>query len=62
VFFLFLLLGTLVAVFDLLFIFFVVPESLPERVRAEQKFSWDKIDPFAVSFIDILYKIEHVHN
>jgi hypothetical protein len=42
-------LGTVVAIVDLLFIFFVVPESLPERLRTEQKISWDKIDPFAVS-------------
>ncbi len=43
-------LGTGVAVLDLLFIFFVVPESLPERFRTEQKISWNTIDPFAVSF------------
>ncbi|CAF2635562.1 unnamed protein product [Rotaria sp. Silwood2] len=40
-------LGTVVAILDLVFIFFVVPESLPERLRADQKISWDKIDPFA---------------
>jgi hypothetical protein len=38
-----------VAIVDLIFIFFVVPESLPERFRTDQKVSWDKIDPFAVS-------------
>ena len=43
-------LGTVVAILDLLFIFFVVPESLPERLRTDQKISWDKIDPFAVKF------------
>jgi len=42
-------LGTVVAIVDLIFIFFVVPESLPERFRTDQKISWDKIDPFAVS-------------
>ncbi|CAF3566652.1 unnamed protein product [Rotaria socialis] len=40
-------LGTVVAILDLVFIFFVVPESLPERLRTDQKISWDKIDPFA---------------
>jgi hypothetical protein len=43
-------LGTAVAILDLIFIFFVVPESLPERLRSDQKISWDKIDPFAVNF------------
>jgi hypothetical protein len=43
-------LGTLVALLDLLFIFFMVPESLPERLRTEQKISWAEIDPFAVCF------------
>ena len=36
------------AIVDLIFIYFVVPESLPERLRNDQKISWDKIDPFAV--------------
>jgi len=40
-----------VAILDLIFIFFVVPESLPERLRSDQKISWDKIDPFAVNFL-----------
>jgi hypothetical protein len=44
-----LFLGTAVALLDLLFIYFIVPESLPERFRIDQKVSWDKIDPFAVS-------------
>ncbi|CAF5043819.1 unnamed protein product, partial [Rotaria magnacalcarata] len=35
-------LGTAVAILDLVFIFFVVPESLPERLRTDQKISWDK--------------------
>ncbi|CAF0792308.1 unnamed protein product [Adineta steineri] len=39
-------LGTAVAILDLLFIYFMVPESLPERLRIDQKVSWDKIDPF----------------
>jgi hypothetical protein len=43
-------LGTIVALLDLLFIFFVVPESLPERFRTGQKISWAEIDPFAVMF------------
>jgi hypothetical protein len=46
----FVVLGTIVALLDLLFIFFVVPESLPARLRVDQKVSWDKIDPFAVCF------------
>lgn len=45
------MLGTGVAILDLLFIFFAVPESLPERLRSDQKISWDKIDPFAVKYI-----------
>ncbi|CAF0971911.1 unnamed protein product [Didymodactylos carnosus] len=40
-------LGTAVAIVDLLFIFFAVPESLPERLRNDTKISWDKIDPFS---------------
>ncbi|UJR30225.1 hypothetical protein I4U23_017763 [Adineta vaga] len=40
-------LGTGVAVLDLLFIYFMVPESLPERLRMDQKISWEKIDPFS---------------
>ncbi|CAF1133727.1 unnamed protein product [Adineta ricciae] len=47
-------LGTAVAVLDLLFIYFMVPESLPERLRIDQKVSWDKIDPFSA-----LRKITH---
>ncbi|CAF1495842.1 unnamed protein product, partial [Rotaria sordida] len=39
-------LSTLVAILDLLFIYFCVPESLPERLRTNQKLSWNKIDPF----------------
>ncbi|CAF1262533.1 unnamed protein product [Rotaria sordida] len=39
-------LSTLVAILDLLFIYFCVPESLPERLRTNQKISWNKIDPF----------------
>jgi hypothetical protein len=50
-FYCFVYLGTVVAIVDLIFIFFVVPESLPERFRTDQKVSWDKIDPFAVSFV-----------
>lgn len=49
-------LGTAVAILDLLFIFFAVPESLPERLRTEQKVSWEKIDPFAVRFVFLLMK------
>ena len=41
--------ATGVAILDLFFIFFFVPESLPERFRAEEKISWRKIDPFAVN-------------
>jgi hypothetical protein len=46
----FVCLGTAVAILDLVFIFFMVPESLPERLRSDQKISWAKIDPFAVNF------------
>ncbi|CAF4350480.1 unnamed protein product, partial [Didymodactylos carnosus] len=39
--------ATGVAILDLIFIFFAVPESLPERLRTNTKISWDKIDPFS---------------
>ncbi|CAF3121053.1 unnamed protein product [Rotaria socialis] len=39
-------LSSAVAILDLLFIFFFVPESLPERLRTNQKISWNKVDPF----------------
>ena len=50
-------LGTAVAILDLVFIFFVVPESLPERFKSDEKVSWSKIDPFAVNilFIENIY-------
>ena len=40
--------ATGVSLLDLLFIYFVVPESLPERFRSDQRISWNKIDPFSV--------------
>ncbi|CAF4364523.1 unnamed protein product, partial [Rotaria magnacalcarata] len=40
------ILSSAVAILDLLFIFFFVPESLPERLRTNQKISWSKVDPF----------------
>ncbi|CAF4800093.1 unnamed protein product [Rotaria sp. Silwood1] len=39
-------LSIIVTIIDLLFIYFCVPESLPERLRTNQKVSWNKIDPF----------------
>ena len=44
-------LGTIVALLDLLFVFFLVPESLPERLRTDHKISWNTIDPFAVCLL-----------
>lgn len=52
-------LGTLVALVDLLFVFFLVPESLPERLRADQKISWTSIDPFAVC-LPINFRLEMI--
>lgn len=40
--------ATLVAVLDVLFILFFVPESLPTRLRvAHEGLSWQQADPFA---------------
>lgn len=50
-----LFLGAAVAVLDLLFIYFFVPESLPDRLRTNQKISWSKIDPFGVRHDDIQF-------
>lgn len=62
-------LGTAVAILDLVFIFFVVPESLPERFKSDEKISWSKIDPFAVNILcikniyrKILLGIEKYHS
>jgi predicted MFS family arabinose efflux permease len=46
------LLATLVAVLDIIFILVCVPESLPEKLQKSgrgSKISWEKADPFGVS-------------
>lgn len=56
------ILGTIVALLDLLFIYFVVPESLPERLRTGHKISCDKIDPFAVRNLLLFVSLEKIVN
>ena len=49
-------LASAIALLDVLFILVVVPESLPEKVRPSSwgsPISWDKVDPFAVSSLDL---------
>lgn len=44
------LLATIIAVVDIAFVFFLVPESLPEKMKLSswgQPFSWQQADPFA---------------
>ncbi len=44
------LLATMITVFNLMFIIFMVPESLPERKAVwGVRISWEQADPFAVS-------------
>ncbi len=46
------LLATLLSLFNLLFIVYVVPESLPETSRSSSwgsAITWEQADPFAVS-------------
>lgn len=46
------LVATVIAVADIAFVFFVVPESLPDKMRLTSwgfSISWEQADPFAVS-------------
>lgn len=47
------LVATVIAVADIAFVFFVVPESLPDKMRLTSwglPISWEQADPFAVSW------------
>lgn len=49
------LVATVIAVADIAFVFFVVPESLPDKMRLTSwgfPISWEQADPFAVSRSD----------
>ena len=50
------LVATVIAVVDIAFVFFVVPESLPDKMRLATWGlpSWEQADPFAVSLQDLL--------
>lgn len=52
------LLATIIAVADILFVLLVVPESLPDKMRLSSwgfPISWEQADPFAVSYtFDVL--------
>ncbi|XP_072289354.1 hippocampus abundant transcript-like protein 1 [Eucyclogobius newberryi] len=39
------LVATVIAVLDIAFVFFLVPESLPDKIRSS-KFTWQQADPF----------------
>jgi len=46
------LVATVIAVADIAFVFFLVPESLPDKMRLSSwgfPISWEQADPFAVS-------------
>ncbi|XP_031698633.1 hippocampus abundant transcript 1 protein-like [Anarrhichthys ocellatus] len=45
------LVATVIAVADIAFVFFVVPESLPDKMRTSWGFPipWEQADPFSVS-------------
>lgn len=59
------LMATIVAVADILFILLVVPESLPDKMRLSSwgfPISWEQADPFAVSYKYLLYiSLKDVH-
>ena len=47
------LIATIIAVVDILFVLLVVPESLPDKMRLSSwgfPISWEQADPFGVSF------------
>lgn len=41
------LLATVIAIFDVLFILFIVPESLPEKLRSPQLSLWEQAAPLS---------------
>lgn len=46
------LVATVISVADIAFVFFIVPESLPDKMRLTSwgfPISWEQADPFAVS-------------
>lgn len=48
------LLATIIAVLDILFVLLVVPESLPDKMRLSSwgfPISWEQADPFVVRFL-----------
>lgn len=48
------LIATVIAVVDIAFVFFAVPESLPDKMRLTSwgfPISWEQADPFAVSTV-----------
>lgn len=52
------LLATIIAVLDILFVLLVVPESLPEKMRLSSlgfPISWAQADPFAVRFLEFVF-------
>ncbi len=58
------LLATIIAVADILFVLLVVPESLPVKMRQASSgspISWKQADPFAVSYIfcGFIYSLEY---
>ncbi|XP_060787858.1 hippocampus abundant transcript-like protein 1 isoform X2 [Neoarius graeffei] len=53
------LMATIVAVADILFILLVVPESLPDKMRLSSwgfPISWEQADPFATLLLSVLMK------
>lgn len=42
------LLATVISLLDVLFILFIVPESLPEKLRLKTLSTWERADPFAL--------------
>ena len=49
------LIATVIAVTDIAFVFFIVPESLPDKMRLTTwgfPISWEQADPFAVSLFN----------
>lgn len=56
------LLATIIAVADILFVLLVVPESLPDKMRLSSwgfPISWEQADPFAVSYTFYVLKYSY---
>lgn len=57
-------LATAIAVFDVLFILVMVPESLPDKLRTANwgsQISWEKADPLGVSSTECLFGLRCFH-